>query len=281
MRLNGLMVPSHKFRGQDSTLSCLYDMEGEQLYSVKWYKDDHEFFRFIPADRDQKITIFRLPGVKVDQMRSDQNKVTLKRVDLDSAGVYRCEISAEAPLFNTVSRSSEMGIIVLPKHGHGPLISGGLKSYHIGERVMVNCTSPRSKPAARLRWYINGTPASPYMEKWYPTIHHDDGLETAILGLDMQVTRETFYEDPSSVSGPVLTANPYKDPPVKELLLQCKSEIITEDIDTDMTETHHQKMAIHSSKGYLYNSGGTYLKMENGRVFSALCFLIYFLNVAS
>ena len=66
MRLNGLMVPSHKFRGQDSTLSCLYDMEGEQLYSVKWYKDDHEFFRFIPADRDQKITIFRLPGVKVD-----------------------------------------------------------------------------------------------------------------------------------------------------------------------------------------------------------------------
>lgn len=97
--------------------------------------------------------------------------------------------------------------------------------------------------------------ASPYMEKWYPTIHHDDGLETAILGLDMQVTRETFYEDPSSVSGPVLTANPYKDPPVKELLLQCKSEIITEDIDTDMTETHHQKMAIHSSKGYLYNSG--------------------------
>ena len=60
------MVPSHKFRGQDSTLSCLYDMEGEQLYSVKWYKDDHEFFRFIPADRDQKITIFRLPGVKVD-----------------------------------------------------------------------------------------------------------------------------------------------------------------------------------------------------------------------
>ena len=49
--------------------------------------------------------------LSLQQMRSDQNKVTLKRVDLDSAGVYRCEISAEAPLFNTVSRSSEMGII--------------------------------------------------------------------------------------------------------------------------------------------------------------------------
>ena len=44
-------------------------------------------------------------------MRSDQNKVTLKRVNLKSAGVYRCEISAEAPLFNTVSRSSEMSVV--------------------------------------------------------------------------------------------------------------------------------------------------------------------------
>ena len=66
MRLSGLSVPSHKFRGEDSTLRCLYDMEGEQLYSVKWYKDGDEFFRFIPADRDQQVTIFRLPGVNVD-----------------------------------------------------------------------------------------------------------------------------------------------------------------------------------------------------------------------
>ena len=30
------------------------------------YKDGHEFFRFIPGDEDQKVTIFKLPGVAVD-----------------------------------------------------------------------------------------------------------------------------------------------------------------------------------------------------------------------
>ena len=47
-------------------LSCNYDLEGEELYSVKWYKDGNEFYRFIPGERDQKVTVFSLPGVQVD-----------------------------------------------------------------------------------------------------------------------------------------------------------------------------------------------------------------------
>ena len=60
-----LNVPSHKFLGDKARLTCLFDLEGEQLYSVKWYKDGHEFFRFIPGDMDQTVTIFDLPGVRV------------------------------------------------------------------------------------------------------------------------------------------------------------------------------------------------------------------------
>ena len=66
VRLIGVNVPSYRFRGEDAILKCLYDLEGEQLYSVKWYKDGSEFFRFIPGDPDQKITTFNLPGVLVD-----------------------------------------------------------------------------------------------------------------------------------------------------------------------------------------------------------------------
>ena len=40
----------------------------------------------------------------------------------------------------------------------GPRISGGQHTYHIGDRVRVNCTSERSKPAASLQWYINMKP---------------------------------------------------------------------------------------------------------------------------
>ncbi len=66
VRLNRLLVPSHRFIGDSASLKCIFDLENEQLYSVKWYKDGHEFFRYIPGDKDQRITIFKLPGVKVN-----------------------------------------------------------------------------------------------------------------------------------------------------------------------------------------------------------------------
>ena len=49
----------------------------------------------------------------------------------------------------------------------GPLISGAHPRYHIGDRVDINCTSYRSKPAAKLRWYINGEQADSALVKRY------------------------------------------------------------------------------------------------------------------
>ncbi len=49
----------------------------------------------------------------------------------------------------------------------GPVITGGYPRYHIGDRVNVNCTSFRSKPAAKLKWYINGEQADPALVKRY------------------------------------------------------------------------------------------------------------------
>jgi hypothetical protein len=40
-------------------------MEHEALYSVKWYKDGNEFFRYVPRDMPP-VQIFALPGVTVD-----------------------------------------------------------------------------------------------------------------------------------------------------------------------------------------------------------------------
>ena len=76
IRLVKLNVPSYKFRGENAVLGCLYDLEGEQLYSVKWYKDGSEFFRFIPGDQDQIITTFKLPGIEVD-VRHLENEISI------------------------------------------------------------------------------------------------------------------------------------------------------------------------------------------------------------
>ena len=50
----------------------------------------------------------------------------------------------------------------------GPIITGGFPRYHIGDKVEVNCTSSRSKPAAKLKWYINGELADPDLIKHFP-----------------------------------------------------------------------------------------------------------------
>ncbi len=50
----------------------------------------------------------------------------------------------------------------------GPIITGGFPRYHIGDKVEVNCTSYRSKPAAKLKWYINGEQADRALVKHFP-----------------------------------------------------------------------------------------------------------------
>ena len=73
-----MVVPAQVMLGERATLQCIFDMEGEELYSVKWYKAGHEFFRYIPGDRDQRITTFNLPGITVEVSseggRFNQNK---------------------------------------------------------------------------------------------------------------------------------------------------------------------------------------------------------------
>lgn len=40
-----LLVPAVVERGTDVTLECGYQLAENQLYSIKWYHDDREFFR--------------------------------------------------------------------------------------------------------------------------------------------------------------------------------------------------------------------------------------------
>ena len=47
LKLLGIEVPVYKFRGEDAELECRYDTGTDTLYSVKWYKDDMEFFRLV------------------------------------------------------------------------------------------------------------------------------------------------------------------------------------------------------------------------------------------
>ena len=57
-------IPVYKLRGEDAELSCLYELGGDSLYSVKWYKDDEEFYRYMPANHPAQ-RVYPRPGVVV------------------------------------------------------------------------------------------------------------------------------------------------------------------------------------------------------------------------
>ena len=58
-------VPHFQTLGSEARLICLYSLEGDTLYSLKWYKGDKQFYQFIPANKNQK-TIFHVLGVSVN-----------------------------------------------------------------------------------------------------------------------------------------------------------------------------------------------------------------------
>lgn len=58
-------VPNYTVKDNTVKLECHFDLEDEKLYSVKWYKDGHEFYRYLPRDHPP-ATLFTQNGITVD-----------------------------------------------------------------------------------------------------------------------------------------------------------------------------------------------------------------------
>lgn len=101
LRIVSLDVPQRVSVGREVLLKCAYDLEGDLLYSVKWYKDDIEFFRYVPSDRPPG-QYFEVHGIRVDMVRSVNGSVFIRGMDAASEGSYKCEVSADAPSFQTI-----------------------------------------------------------------------------------------------------------------------------------------------------------------------------------
>ncbi|XP_045535424.1 uncharacterized protein LOC106718625 [Papilio machaon] len=153
LRVVGLSVPGLKQRGESVTMTCDYDLEGGRLYSVKWYRDNEEFYRYMPRLRPPQHA-HRLDGVKVDVERSSARRVHLRDLTLKSRGLYRCEVSEEAPSFHSAQSEAFMEVYYFSRDN--PRISGHEQPYTIDEPLDVNCSSAKAFPAPELQWYING-----------------------------------------------------------------------------------------------------------------------------
>ncbi|CAL8112930.1 unnamed protein product [Orchesella dallaii] len=152
LKLTATIIPYYAVLSRPVTLHCNFSLENDSLYALKWYKDGHEFFRFKPSD-DPPVTIFPLAGVSVNPNNSDLTSLELDRATLLTRGTYRCEISADAPSFQTVYEEQYMRILALPVTG--PSISGTFPWYNLGENFSATCTVEKTFPPPQLTWFIN------------------------------------------------------------------------------------------------------------------------------
>lgn len=62
MRVN---IPQYRFPGETAQLQCEYDLGNDTLYSVKWYKDHEEFYRWVPKAHP-RATGYNVEGIILD-----------------------------------------------------------------------------------------------------------------------------------------------------------------------------------------------------------------------
>lgn len=136
-------------RGGNSTLSCSYDLEDAQLYTVKWYRGNREFYRYTPSEHPStKILPFKgnipisvdvstlprtsdspreLVSILLLQLHeSNEHKVVLRNVEFHLSGNFSCEVTTEGP-FLTIAANNHM------------IVVGELRTEWLGKRVRCCC----------------------------------------------------------------------------------------------------------------------------------------------
>ncbi|XP_037506500.1 uncharacterized protein LOC119382742 [Rhipicephalus sanguineus] len=138
--------------GGSVRLNCAHNFGSLPLYSFKWFKDDKVFYNFIPRNRPPG-EMFSVQGVTLDMLQSNYSSLFLKNLSALSAGAYRCEASSDAPPFLTVQ--DEKMLAVFEQRDMRPHITYDRETYQVGDNVLLNCTSSRSRPAPKLAVYVN------------------------------------------------------------------------------------------------------------------------------
>ncbi|XP_043481542.1 uncharacterized protein LOC122510743 isoform X2 [Leptopilina heterotoma] len=150
-----LMVPGTVRSGDAVWLTCDYDLQGKLLYTVKWYLNDAEFYRYSPKRNPPGLAL-SVKDIKVNLTRSNMNDVMLLDVSRNQTGIYKCEATEEFPTLETRTQQSYMMVVEVPEQDPSILVQRD--RLPVGETLRANCTSGSSLPAPIITWTINGEP---------------------------------------------------------------------------------------------------------------------------
>lgn len=184
-------IPEYLQKGETADLTCSYNLGGDSLYSVKWYKGRHEFFRYMPHEVPP-MKIFPVKGMKINVTASDQTRVVIEDVKTTFTGTYLCEVTV-TPSYFALMQYANMTVIDFPDSG--PTIKSERQQYQVGEKAHLTCMAQQSSPPSQLAWYINGEPAN---EAYTRSIPVRDGVQA--LELIFPVTSNHFEKNKNLVT---------------------------------------------------------------------------------
>ena len=96
--LNDWELPTMVQKGETVELVCNYQLEGKaELYSLKWYRDNVEFYRYIPSE-EPRTTVFLIAGMEILET-STPTHIILSSVTSETGGTFKCEVSEGPPRY--------------------------------------------------------------------------------------------------------------------------------------------------------------------------------------
>ncbi|KAK4884975.1 hypothetical protein RN001_001246 [Aquatica leii] len=103
-------------------------------------------FGHVPITSKKKVCHYKVS-------RSNSREVTLTNVERETSGEFKCEVSADAPLFHTEIRAANLLVADIPDDG--PILTTQLQKVAPGAKIKANCTSPPAYPAVNITWFVN------------------------------------------------------------------------------------------------------------------------------
>jgi len=190
-----LRIPRYVQAGDSADLVCSYYLDSHNLYSVKWYKGRHEFYRFMPHEIPP-VKTFPVKGMKINMTVSDHVRVVLDQVQTKLTGTYLCEVTV-TPTFFALAESANMTIIDFPPDG--PVIRVDRQQFQVGETAHLTCSVQTSSPPSELSWFINDEPAHEiYVSRIYqPEPKYVNGKKESVQSLELSfpVTATHFHNN--------------------------------------------------------------------------------------
>ncbi|KAK0099056.1 hypothetical protein PV326_008370 [Microctonus aethiopoides] len=186
-------------RSEKILLYCNYDLAGKGLFSVNWFKEDDEFFRYMANPIPGKppiVDAYNVNGIRVNLDESNDKLVVLQQHEGDKwanlGGSYACQVTAEGPKFDVNFDVANISVGVLPQRD--PALEGLRTHYDVGDLLTAECTSAPSYPPAELSFHLNNIPAKKASTIQLPDEGDVEGtvVSTTRLGLSVSLQRHDF-----------------------------------------------------------------------------------------